>query len=128
MSLENKIREVFKKSLREDASYDSTTQPNLYELNNFLRKSGYKLAEVIPHQDKKVPELIILPIKESYLYPEISHDIEEGEFYIKVVEHGLLVASDVEEIIKGYTTSLGVVQHLESLELEKLEINTEDEE
>lgn len=126
MSLENKIREAIKKSLREDASYDSTTQPNLYELNNFLRKSGYKLSEVISQKDKEVPELIILPIKESYLYPEISHDIEEGEFYIKVVEHGLLVASDVEEIIKGYTTAIGVVEHLESLDLTKLELSDEE--
>lgn len=124
-SIRKKIKEAQK--IREANRWSPDTQPNIYELENFLRKSGYRLVDILDHEDKGI-ELIIEPIKSGYLYPEISHDIEEGAFYAKVVEHGMLVASDIEEIVKGYTTALGVLNHLDELDLSTLEITPDDEE
>lgn len=105
--------------------WDPDTQPNIYELNNFLRKSGYRLVDIVSHEGAS-PELLIEAISKDYLHPDISHDIEDGLFYAKVTEHGLLVSSDLEEIIKGYTTAQGVLKHLENLDLDTLELDEEE--
>ena len=96
----------------------------IYELSNFLQKSGYRLVGILVHED--YPELLIEAIKPGYLFPEISHDIKEKEFYAKVEDHGLMIASDIEEIIKGYETAIGVLHHLKELDLSKLEIDKEE--
>lgn len=118
------IRDKVGRKLRSITKWSPESQPNLYELANFLRKSGYRLVEVIDHGES--PELIIESIRSGYLHPEISHDIEERRFYVRVEDHGFLAASDVQEIIKGYNTALGVIQHLDSLDLSKLEIYPEE--
>lgn len=128
--IKKSIREAMNKRLREASNdkWDATSQPNIYELSNFLRKSGYRLVDIVEHEGATI-ELIIEAIKPSYLYPEIVHDIAEQLFYAKVVEHGMLIASDLEEIMKGYNTALGVLNHLEELDLQELEVTpTEDEE
>lgn len=128
MSLEKKIKEAFKKDkkIREANKWDPDTQPNLYELYNFLRKSGYRLVDVADSY-KKRPELIIEPVEPGHLHPEINHDISDGRFYINVSEHGYLDPSDVVEVIKGYEAAISVVAYLSSLDLDKLEIDQEDE-
>lgn len=121
------LRDNIRRAMREAKSlskWSSDTQKNLYSLDSFLRKSGYRLADILDHEEGS-RELIIEPVKPGYLHPEIVHDVSEGSFYIKVEEHGLLNASDVEEIIKGYTTALGVVGHLDSLDIQSLETTEE---
>ena len=123
MTIEEKIKEAFKKDklLKEASKWDPETHPNIYELSNFLRKSGYKLVDIIPQNT----ELLIEPVEKTYMYPEILHDVPTKSFHIKVVEHGFLVSSDVESVISGYENALGVVRHLEALDLDKLEIEEE---
>lgn len=116
--------EVGKKLKKPNSRWNPDTQPNIYELSNFLQKSGYRLVDILVHED--YPELLIEAIKPGYLFPEISHDIKEKEFYAKVEDHGLMIASDIEEIIKGYETAIGVLHHLEELDLSKLEIDKEE--
>ena len=121
-----------RKSIREEVG-KKLKKPNnrwililnlIYELSNFLQKSGYRLVDILVHED--YPELLIEAIKPGYLFPEISHDIKEKEFYAKVEDYGLMIASDIEEIIKGYETAIGVLHHLEELDLSKLEIDKEE--
>lgn len=127
MNLEDKIREAFKKSEKaRSGKWDSETQPNLYELDNFLRKSGYRLIDVLVSEIGKSPELVIEAVKPGFLYPEISHDITTNTFYIKTVDLGMIGISDIESILIAYENALGVLRHLESLDLKKLEIG-EDE-
>lgn len=129
MDIRERIRKEFsKKSVLKEASrskWDSDNQPNVYELDNFLRKSGYRLLDVLLSRDSDLHEILLEPIKPGYLYPEITHDIKDGIFYINVTNYGLLEASDVEGIIRGYENALAVVHHLQSLDLKKLEV-TED--
>lgn len=121
------IEAVSKNMKNSQNKWDPESQPNIYELANFLRKSGYRLIDVLIHKNNDTPELLIEPIKSDYLHPEISHDISEGYFYAKIVEHGMLVASDLEEIIKGYNNALGVLDYLQSLDLSILEVNVDEE-
>ena len=116
--------EVGKKIKKPNSRWNPDTQPNIYELSNFLQKSGYRLVDILSH--KEGPELIIEAVKPGYLYPEITQDIREKEFYVRVEEKGLMVASDVEEIIKGYDIAVSVLKYLEDLDLSKLEINSEE--
>lgn len=141
MDIRDKIRETFskKKVVNEEtkkvdpakrfnsSKWDSDTQPNIYELDNFLRKSGYKLTDILEHKDT-IPELIIEPLKSGYLHPEINHDVAEKEFYVNVIKYGMLGASDLEGIIEGYETALGVLRHLKTIDLDSLEIGDEEEE
>lgn len=115
------IRSTIRKRLKEaKGKWSPNSQPNIYELSNFLAKSGYRLVDVLTENGS--PELIIEAIKPGYLHPEIVHDISEGTFNAKVEEHGLMIASDIEEILKGYITVVGVLKHLEALDLSKLEV------
>lgn len=116
--------EVGKKLKKPNSRWNPDTQPNIYELSNFLQKSGYRLVDILSH--KEGPELIIEAVKPGYLYPEITQDIREKEFYVRVEEKGLMTASDVEEIIKGYDNAVSVLKYLEDLDLSKLEINSEE--
>lgn len=144
MSLEDKIRSAFRrnnvvsttnnstdntndKMLKESipSKWDPDTQPNLYELGNFLRKSGYRLIDIVISKSS-VPELLIEPIEEGPLHPNISHDISDGRFYIQVLEHGMLESSDLEYIMTGYQNALSVVKYLEDIDLDDLEINREE--
>lgn len=129
MRIEKKIREAFKKEkkIREVSKWDSETQPNIYELANFLRKSGYRLLDILANNENTVYEILLEPVKPGHLYPEISHEVEEGKFYVNVLKYGMLEASDLEEVIKGYNNALSVVRHLESLDLGELEIEEESE-
>ena len=100
-------------------------QPNIFELDNFLQKSGYRLVDILSHnRSSETPglELVIEPIESGHLHPEIYHNYVEGNFYAKIIDHGLLISSDVEEIIKGYTTVLEVLRYLETLDMKNLEI------
>ena len=67
--------EVGKKLKKPNSRWNPDTQPNIYELSNFLQKSGYRLVDILVHED--YPELLIEAIKPGYLFPEISHDIKE---------------------------------------------------
>lgn len=116
--------EVGKKLKKPNSKWDPDSQPNIYELSNFLQKSGYRLVDILSH--KEGPELIIEAVKPGYLYPEIIQDIREKEFYVRVEEKGLMTASDLEEIIKGYDNAVSVLKYLEDLDLSKLEINSEE--
>lgn len=130
MSIENKIKEAFKKDERLSEAvgkWDPDKQPNIYELNNFLRKSGYRLLDVLAVKDTTIPEIILEPLKAGYLYPEIQHYTKEGKFYIKVIDHGMLESSDVEGMITGYENALAVVKHLESLDLHDMEVEEDEE-
>ena len=122
MSMKDKIRDAMTSRLKEASSikYDSSTQPNLYELDNFLKKSGSKLVDVIDHEGSI--ELIIDPKYPGVYYPEISHEVEEGKFYTRVKERGWLEMSDLDMVMEGYETAKYVINHLESLDLSKLEI------
>lgn len=116
--------EVGKKLKKPNSRWNPDTQPNIYELSNFLQKSGYRLVDILVHEEG--PELLIEAVKPGYLYPEITQDIREKEFYVRVEEKGLMTASDVEEIIKGYDNAVSVLKYLEDLDLSKLEINSEE--
>lgn len=125
MDIKKDIARAVSKKLKDIKSkWDPDTQPNIYELSNFLRKSGYRLVDIIDH--KNSPELIIEAIKPGHLYPEIVQDVKSGKFYTRIENHGLMIASGVEEIIKGYETALGVLHHLEDLDLSRLEIETDE--
>lgn len=129
MSLESMIREAFskKKDTEEIVKWDPDTQPNLYELALFLKKSGYRLVDMIYSGVKDTGELIIEPVTPGYLYPEIVHDIVEEGFYIKVVDQGILPVSDVESLVQGYQNAIAVIHHLNSIDLTKLEIVDDEE-
>lgn len=125
----DRIKSKIKFALKEDSiakkntRWDPDTQPNIYQLDIFLRKSGYRLFDVVIN--KGHPELMIETIKEGHLHPEINHNVADQAFYIEVKKYGELSASDVEEIVKGYQTAIGVVKHLEKLDLNKLELKGE---
>lgn len=120
------LRSKIKKALTEDnevmkySKWDMDSQRNLYNVDKFLRKSGYRLLDATKRDG--VPELFIKAMKDSHLYPDITHHIEEGEFFINVIKYGELNASDVEEIIKGYEAALGVVHYLNDIDMSSLEI------
>lgn len=127
--MKSKIKHALKedKIAKRDTRWNSDTQPNIYQLDIFLRKSGYRLVDVLDNDGH--PEPIIESIKESYLHPEITYSVSDNTFYVKVDKYGELEASDLEEIMKGYQTALGVLKHLENLDLSKLEYRgSEDEE
>lgn len=125
MNLRGEIKNKIKKALQEDniartsTRWNSDTQPNLYELDIFLRKSGYRLTDIVLHDD--TPELLIEAIKVDHLHPEIIHQVDEDVFYIKTKDYGELIVSDLEELIKGYEIAINVVKHLEELDLHRLE-------
>lgn len=124
MSLENKIKDAFKntKVLGEDLQLKADEHPNTYELDNYLKKAGYKLLELIEHEGSKVPEVLLEPKNPGYLFPQISHIVKEDKFYVDVVKYGMLEASDLEKVMQGYENALSVVTYLENLDLSKLEI------
>lgn len=119
--MKSKIKFALKEDMiaKRNTRWNPDNQPNLYQLDVFLRKSGYRLFDVFNNEGK--PELMIETIKEGHLHPEINHDVADGVFYIEVKKYGELIASDVEEIMRGYQTAIGVVKHLEQLDLSKLE-------
>ena len=125
MDLRERIRKEFSKKskLKEASRWDPDTQPNIYELDNFLKKSGYRLIDVLLGKGSNLHEILLEPLKPGYLYPEITHDIKDGVFYINVTNYGLLEASDVEGIIQGYENALSVVKYLQSLDLKTLEVS-----
>lgn len=120
-SLKSKIRLALKEDnvARKTTRWNPDTQPNTYQLDIFLRKSGYRLVDVIDNGG--LPDLMIEPIKGGHLHPDITYSVADQVFYVDVKKYGELVASDLEEVIKGCQTALGVVQHLEKLDLSKLE-------
>lgn len=119
MDLDSKIKAAFKRDSRKN-KWDPDTQPNLFELSNFLYKSGYRLIDA--QENKESVEVLLEPLNPGHLYPEISHDMKDNKFYIKIVEHGMLEASDVESIIIGYENAVAVVRYLESIDTTVLEI------
>lgn len=126
MSIDDKIREAIKKrnKLLEVTKWDVDTHPNIYALDKFLRKSGYRLIELIVHKETEIPEVIIEPIKKDHpLYPDIVHDLSDGNFYSKPVKSELLGASDLESLIQTYENSLSIVKYLDSIDLKKLEVS-----
>lgn len=129
MNIKDKIREAFREDMDNKASqWNPDTQPNLFELDRFLRKSGYRLVDVLTGAGVK--ELMIEPKNSSHLYPEITHDVSDNHFYINVKRYGELIVSDVEEVIKGYQNAVSVVKRLEQVNLDKLEVSggsTEEE-
>lgn len=119
------IRESIRRSIaireaRDKSKWSPVSQPNLYALDNFLKKSGYYLVDIINHKDSP-RELIIKPKKPSYLYPDIVHDLSDNTFSIRISDAGLYHVSDMEELLKGYTTALGVAKYLNSVNLSELE-------
>ena len=118
MSLKDKVREAFQGEKKIISKWDSDTTPNIYNLDIFLRKSKYRLVEIIAQtkNGRIYPELILEPIEEDHLHPEIHHSVDENEFYINVKKYGELVSSDVREIIKGYEIALSIVDHLANSE------------
>lgn len=135
MSLKAKIKEAmtdkntpeYKAAKKSPVKWDADTQPNLYALSEFLRKAGYRLIDAIEHEGNKV-ELLIEPIEEGHLHPDIIHDIDNDIFCADIIKYGLLGKSDLEEVIKGYETALGVIKYLDTLHLNKMEVNIEDNE
>ena len=129
--LNESLREQIRTAIREDTKarkyikWNPDSQPNLYQLDLFLRKSGYRLTDVVAQDNN--PEVLIEPLNPSHLAPDILHQPGEGKFFIDVKKYGELEYSDVEELIKGYTTAVEVVKHLEKLDLSKLEYEKEDQ-
>lgn len=124
------IKSKIKLGLRELADakkytkWNPDTHPNAYQLDVFLRKSGYRLVDIVDHQGD-TPELILEATKIGHLHPDITHNISDKTFYINIKKYGEMNVSDVEEIIKGYQTAMYVVKHIESLDLSKLEYDKE---
>lgn len=129
MDIRDQIKERFKgkKPLTEASrsKWDPETQPNDYALDEFLHKAGYRLTDISNYDSS--PELLIDPIRKGYLHPEIIHDVTDKTFYVDVKKYGMLNSSDLEEIVKGYTTALGVLEYLDSLDLSKLEVEEGDD-
>ena len=129
--LNESLKEKIKTALKEDSvarkttRWNPDTQPNIYQLDIFLRKSGYRLLDVVNNEGH--PEPIIEAMKEGHLHPDITYSVPDQVFYVDVKKYGELIASDLEEIIKGYQTALGVVQHLEKLDLSKLEFKESED-
>ena len=78
MDIRDSIRKQFSKKpkLQEATKWNPDNQPNIYELDNFLRKSGYRLIDIIEHKESSLShslshnyELIIEPITPGYLHP-----------------------------------------------------------
>lgn len=131
MDKRDKLKSKIKFAIKEDAQakknsrWDSDSQPNIYQLDIFLRKSGYRLVDIV--ETEGLPELFIEAIKKDHLHPDINHFITDNVFYIEVKKYGELIASDVEEIIKGYQAAVEVVKHLESMDLKKLEYQKKED-
>lgn len=128
MGIKESIRKAFKNRLNEANKWDANSQPNLYDLDKFLRKSGYSLRSADYLKGYKFPELFIESSEPEYLHPEILHDLVENAFEVVVENKGILGASDLEEVIKGYENALGVINYLNSLDLTELEVEDEEEE
>ena len=114
------------KKLNEDRYYwSSKYEPNSYALDQFLRKSGYYLADIkyadTDDLDSSDLVLSIRPKEESYMTPQIIH--KDGEFHIITKSYGELIVSDLEMIVRGYENAIGVVHYLNSIPLEDLEIS-----
>lgn len=124
--MKSKIKFALKEDsvAKKNTRWSPDTQPNIYQVDLFLRKSGYRLVDVI--NEGGHPELIIEALKESHLHPDITHSVADQAFYVEVKKYGELGASDLEELIKGYQTALGVVKRLDDLDLSKLEYEKED--
>lgn len=129
MSLDDKIKKAFKKEkkLIEANKWNPDLYPNIYEMENFLRKSGYRIIDIIEQKNSDIPEVVIEPIKKGYLYPEISHDLTDNKFYAKVIDYGMLGESDLIGIIQGYENAVSVIKHLNSLDLRDLEVGEDEE-
>ena len=110
-----------------NSQWSQDTEPNIYALDIFLRKSGYRLSN-IEEPSSGLYELIIEPLKPGYLYPDITHMVAEGKFYIDVKKYGELELEDVKGIVKGYENAIAVVTYLESLDLSNLETETKGSE
>lgn len=123
LKMRDMIKEAFSNKRDLKSKWDSQTQPNAYALDVFLRKSGYRLVDMIPQivDEQSVPELLIEPIKEDYKHPEITHLVDDGIFCMKMKSYGELPASDVDTIIQVYQNVLAVLTHLDELDLAKLE-------
>lgn len=124
-SIKDKIRFALKEDsmIKRKIKWDPDTQPNIYQLDLFLRKSGYRLVDIINNGGH--PEPIIEAIKESHLHPDITFIIADQTFYVDIKRYGQIIASDLEELIKGYQNALGVVKYLDTLDLSKLEVEEE---
>lgn len=132
MDIRDQIREAIKsRNGRLNSTWSQDREPHIYEVDKFLRKSGYKLSNIEVHHinGKSLPELIIEPMSPGYLYPDVSHMVAEGKYYIDVKKYGEMEISDVKGIIKGYENAIAVVSYLETVNLNSLEFEgSEDEE
>lgn len=126
--MKSKIKFALKEDsvARKTTRWNPDTQPNIYQMDIFLRKSGYRLIDVVDNEGH--PEPIIESMKEGHLHPDITYSVADQVFYVNVKKYGELIASDLEEVIKGYQTALGVVQHLGDLDLSKLEFRGSESE
>lgn len=125
LRMKDMIKEAFSNKKTLHSKWDPQSQPNAYELDVFLRKSGYKLVDIIP-QENGVPEVLIEPVKEGYRHPDITHMVAEDIFYMKMKSYGEMPATDVEAIIQVYQNVLAVLNHLNALDKSKLEYQKEE--
>lgn len=127
LKVKDMIREAFSNKKTLNSKWDPQGQPNNYALDIFLRKSGYKLVDIIPQSNggNVVPELLIEPVKEGYRNPDITHMVDEDIFYMKMKSYGEMPASDVETIIEVYQKVLVVLNHLNDLDKSNLEYESE---
>lgn len=120
MPIKDNIRKKVNAKLRKQThlQYDYELYPKTYELHAFLKRSGYLLDNIVYHRDLDKVELIIRPKVKGYLHPDISHDMSDNKFYVRVDSYGLLEVSELENILKGYTTAAGVLSELSQLDLD----------
>lgn len=120
MGVKDNIRKAVSSNLKNKkyTRWDSESQPTIYAIDNFLRKSGYRLIDILTQGNKY--ELIIEPLKKGYFHPEISHDTKDDHFYAKITEYGMMESSDIEDTIKSYENALGVLKYLENQDLKNI--------
>lgn len=118
MSMRDMIREAIGGKSPKNR-FDYKTQPNLYELENFLNKSGYIYVDLDTEEGK--PVLYIKPAKEDdYLHPKIYYIADDNEYVVDSGEFGYLNVSDLAEVMKGYNNAILVIKHISDLDLDKL--------
>ena len=126
-----KLKEDIRSKMKGISQWDPVKYPITEKLDLFLRKSGYRLASVLPVGEEKTAtraELVVEPLVSNYLHPEISYESEAREYQVEVKSYGYLAASDVEEIIEGYNTALAVIDHLIGVDMDAIFIEHFDTE
>ena len=122
VNLRESIKKKLNSSMRESISvlnnkFDPKEQPNCFELENYLRKAGYTLSDVLQEKNDIFLEINYWRAQLEF-NPSIKYDKLTRSYQVLTTDYGYLVPSDLQMVILGYETAMEVISHIESLKLE----------